>query len=348
MSATIPENRAMDCALHAHPHSMGPGGHRTPRARRRAVSIRGIGCSRGHRTPRTGLLGGRRSGHHAVRTRRRGLRLARTDVGAAIGGRRGLRLARTDVAAAAGGRRGLRLARTDVAAAAGGRSGPRLARADIGAAAGGRSGLRLARADLGAAAGGRSGLRMARTDVAAAAGGSRGPRLARADVAAAAGWRSGLRLARADIGAAGGRSRPRMARTVRWRLGSRGPWWRRRLHARTAGRTQRRRGVWSMRGAAWTAVVVVVVVSAIVFSAAVVPSVIVNEYASSHAQCQADCKDCHRYSLHIASLQGIVVLRGGNRGTAANLFALHHIIRRRDDSFQRRRDYKGDYHAVAT
>lgn len=230
MSATIPGNSAMDCALHARPHSMGPGGHRTPRARRRAVSIRGIGCSRGHRTPRTGLLGGRRGGHHAVRTRRSGLRLARTDVAAA---------------------------------------------------AGGRSGLRLARA-------------------------------------------------------------------VRWRLGSRGPWWRRRLHARTAGRTRRRRGVWSMRGAAWTAVVVVVVVSAIVFSAAVVPSVIVNDYASSHSQCQADCKDCHRYSLHIASLQGIVVLRGGNRGTAANLFALHHIIRRRDDSFQRRRDYEGDYHAVAT
>ena len=197
MSATILENRAMDCALHARHQSMGSGGHRTPRARRRAVPIRGFGCSRGH---------------HAVRTRRRGLR---------------------------------------------------------------------------------------------------------------------------------------MARTVRWRLGSRGPWWRRRPHARTAGRTWRRRGVWSIRGAAWTAVVVVVVVSAIVFSV-VVPSVIASEYASSHAQCQADCKDCHRYSLHIASLQGIVVLWGGSRGTAANLFALHHIIRRRDDSFQRRRDYEGDYHAVAT
>ena len=145
MSATILENRAMDCALHARHQSMGSGGHRTPRARRRAVPIRGLGCSRGHRTPRTGLLGGRRGGHHAVRARRSGLRLARTDV-------------------------------------------------------------------------------------------------------AAAGWRSGLR----------------MARTVRWRLGSRRPWWRRRPHARTAGRTWRRRGVWSIRGAAWTAVVVVVVVSAIV------------------------------------------------------------------------------------
>ena len=228
MSASILENRAMDCALHARHQSMGSGGHRTPRARRRAVPIRGFGCSRGHRTPRTGLLGGRRGGHHAVRARRSGLRMARTDVGAAIRG-------------------------------------------------------------------------------------------------------SGLRL----------------ARTVRWRLGSRGPWWRRRPHTRTAGRTRRRRGVWSIRGAAWTAVVVVVVVSAIVFSV-VVPSVIASEYASSHAQCQADCKDCHRYSLHIASLQGIVVLWGGGRGTAANLFALHHIIRRRDDSFQRRRDYEGDYHAVAT
>ena len=151
---------------------------------------------------------------------------------------------------------------------------------------------------------------MARTDVAAAVGGSRGLRMARTDVGAAIGGRSGLRLARTDVGAAiGGRSGLRMARTVRWRLGSRGPWWRRRPHARTAGRTRRRRGVWSIRGAAWTAVVVVVVVSAIVFSV-VVPSVIASEYASSHAQCQADCKDCHRYSLHIASLQGIVVLWG--------------------------------------
>ena len=188
---------------------------------------------------------------------------------------------------------------------------------------------------------------MARTDVAAAIGGSRGLRMARTDVAAAIGGSRGLRMARTDVAAAGGRSGLRMARTVRWRLGSRRPWWRRRPHARTAGRTWRRRGVWSIRGAAWTAVVVVVVVSAIVFSV-VVPSVIASEYASSHAQCQADCKDCHRYSLHIASLQGIVVLWGGSRGTAANLFALHHIIRRRDDSFQRRRDYEGNYHAVAT
>lgn len=93
MSATILENRAMDCALHARHQSMGSGGHRTPRARRRAVPIRGFGCSRGHRTPRTGLLGGRRGGHHAMRTRRSGLRMARTDIGAAIGGRSGLRLA---------------------------------------------------------------------------------------------------------------------------------------------------------------------------------------------------------------------------------------------------------------
>ena len=168
----------------------------------------------------------------------------------------------------------------------------------------------MARTDVAAAIGGSRGLRMARTDIAAAIGGSRGLRMARTDIGAAIGGSRGLRMARTDVAAAGGRSGLRMARTVRWRLGSRRPWWRRRPHARTAGRTWRRRGVWSIRGAAWTAVVVVVVVSAIVFSV-VVPSVIASEYASSHAQCQADCKDCHRYSLHIASLQGIVVLWGG-------------------------------------